>query len=343
MTWIRWLLPGAIAAALASLVSLALDSPDDALLNSASVAIGALALGLVASALWAALETRPSGRLSYAGALLAGLVVVVVAAVAIEATLSGFVTYALPLAAIAFAAVGVVTPAAASWRLPGAWAVAGPPVAALAALGLGFALTTLGGGESGRLELPEVTSTPPAADTALVAADVAGVTFEVAPLESMLTYTVREKQAVLSTENDAVGRTGDLTGRVFLDGRPSEVTADLGTLESDQDRRDSYVRDRIFQADPAATFVVDDLGELPESYRPGTVFTGTLSGRATVRGVERPLIFEIEAQLDGDTLLVVGRTDFTWADFEITPPDTQFVDVEDNVHIEVLIVARPAT
>lgn len=77
---------------------------------------------------------------------------------------------------------------------------------------------------------------------------------------------------------------------------------------------------------------------------PGTTITRTLSGRATIRGVERPLIFNIEARLEGGTLQVLGRTDFTWADFEITPPNIPgIVQVEDNVHIEVLVVARAET
>jgi polyisoprenoid-binding protein YceI len=66
-----------------------------------------------------------------------------------------------------------------------------------------------------------------------------------------------------------------------------------------------------------------------------------VTGPATVRGVERPLTFAVQARMDGDTLDILGTTDFTWADFEIPPPNIGgIVQVEDNVHIEVLIVAK---
>jgi hypothetical protein len=65
------------------------------------------------------------------------------------------------------------------------------------------------------------------------------------------------------------------------------------------------------------------------------------TGSATVRGVERPLTSAVQAWMDGDTLNILGTTDFTWADFEIPPPNIGgIVQVEDNVHIEVLIVAK---
>jgi polyisoprenoid-binding protein YceI len=239
-----------------------------------------------------------------------------------------------------FAIVGVLTPSLAGLDLRGPVAYGAPLASGAVAIGLGVGLLAVGDGESGRLELPDVTSTPAAGDV-LTPDDVAGVTYVVVPGESTLTYTVREKQAVLPASNDAVGQTTDLSGTIRLGGEPSEVSADMSTLESDQSRRDSYVQTNIFQTDPIVTFVVDELGVLPDSYTPGETVAATVTGTATVRGVERPLTFEVEARLDGETLQIVGRTDFTWADFEITPPNTQFITVEDNVHIEVLLIARP--
>ncbi len=61
-----------------------------------------------------------------------------------------------------------------------------------------------------------------------------------------------------------------------------------------------------------------------------------------IREVERPMTFNVEARMQDNVLYVVGRTDFTWADFQIPPPNIAgIVQVENNVHIEVLLVARP--
>ena len=340
MAWMRGLVPGGVAAILASLVSLALDSPDGAVFNPAVVALGALVVGLAAGVVWGVLKDRPYARPAFVGAVLAGFALAALGAVIIEAQLEGTVRYALPLDSLVFAVVGVLTPFVSGLELPGMAGFVAPLVSLVAALGLGVGLLAVDDGEGGRLELPDVTSTP---DTGEVIApdDVAGVTYVVVPGESTLTYTVREKSALLPASNDAVGRTTDLSGTVRLDGEPSELSADMSTLQSDQSLRDSYVQTNIFQIDPIVTFVVDDLSGLPDSYTPGETITQTVTGTATVRGVERPLAFEVEARIDGGTLQIVGRTDFTWADFEITPPNTQFITVEDNVHIEVLLIARP--
>jgi polyisoprenoid-binding protein YceI len=340
MKFAMGIVSGAAAALVAAPVSLALDSPDDAVFNTATVAIGCVALGLVAGLLWSALGRAGGGVVIYLGALAAGFVAVVVGALAGEQELERLASYVIPLAAIAFGIVAVLTPVLAGIELPALGALAGPLVAGGAAIALGLLLLLVGEEESGRLTLPEPTTSPAAAE-AISADDVEGVAYVVVPDESQLTYTVREKSALLPTTNDAVGRTGALSGTVYLDGTPSEVTVDMSTLVSDQERRDGFVRENIFNTDPIVTFVVDDLGALPESYTPGTTITQALTGLATVRGVERALTFEVEARLDGETLNVVGRTDFTWADFQIDPPNTPVITVEDNVHIEVLIVARP--
>ncbi|MEX2247802.1 MAG: YceI family protein [Dehalococcoidia bacterium] len=261
----------------------------------------------------------------------------------------------LPLAAIIFGIVAVLTPTVDTVRLPEQWSLGGAGVAAVVAIVVGAALAGQGDEESGRLELPGLQAQPTAASgttpeagggggaigTTLTVADVSDAVYTVVAGESKLTYTVREKLANLPSSSDAVGSTTELSGEVRLDG-VSTISADASTLTSNQDRRDNRIRQGIFNEDPIVTFTLE-APELPESYAAGEVFTGEVTGTATIRGVSRPLTFAIEAQTDGETLQIVGRTDFTWADFEITPPNVGgLVEVEDNVHIEVLVVARRA-
>jgi polyisoprenoid-binding protein YceI len=336
--WLNGLMGGAIAAVLAALISLPLDSPDDLFFNTATVTIGALILGLASGLLWAVLEQRISGRQIYvAAAVVAFGAVVIVAAVSEQVAFSGSIKFILPLAALAFIIAVPVPPILSAVTVPQSWRLAGAPVTVVAALGLGFGLAGMGDSPSGHLSLPTTTVTPQAGNM-LTIADISGKTFTVASGESKLTYTVREKLNFLPNESDAVGSTTEVTGQVKLDG-PSQLSVDLSTLTSDQDRRDGYIRQTLFRTDPIATFAVDSI-MLPASYTPGSTVTQTVAGTANIRGVQGPLTFEVEANFDGTTLQIHGTTDFTWADFNIPPPNTQIAQVGDNVHIEILVVAR---
>jgi polyisoprenoid-binding protein YceI len=298
-----------------------------------------LVVGLAAGVLWGALETS-ARRLEIYGVLAVGaFVIAAVGGVAAEGLLEGSMEFIIPLAAIVFAISAPLPPILERLEFPRPWPGAVASVGTLAALAISVGLSGQGDAESGELSLPEPSPASTSA-AALRSEDVAGTTFTVVPGESELTYTVREKLANLPASSNAVGRTAELSGTVHLDGSPTQVSVDLSTLESDQSRRDNRVRD-IFLSDPVAEFTISDLGELPAEYVPGETVTSSVTGSATVRGVEHLLTFAIEARMEGDTLFVLGTTDFTWADFEIDPPNIGgFVQVEDNIHIEVLMVAE---
>jgi polyisoprenoid-binding protein YceI len=355
--WLVGIIPAAIAAIVAALVSLPLKSPDDAILNSGTVTIGALMAGLAIGGAWVAFGARPA---VYAGIVAAAFAAALAIAGVFEAQLSGSFKYMVPLEVIVFAIVGVLTPFTARLLAEPRLQLGGSAAGLVAALALGLALAGQGDSESGHLSFPETKntpvatavettapgetpSTPSSSGSTVTTADVQGVTYIVVPDESKLTYTVVEKLAVLPNESEAVGSTGSLSGEVHLDGQPSTVSVDMSTLTSNQDRRDGYVRDRIFNADPTVTFVVDNLSGLPTSYQPGDTVSLTVVGTATVRGVSKPITFAVDGKFDGDELQLLGTTDFTWADFNIDPPNIQnIVQVHENVHIEVLIIARPS-
>lgn len=159
---------------------------------------------------------------------------------------------------------------------------------------------------------------------------------------SAATFTVNEKLAWLDLPNDAVMRTESLSGMVYLDGRPSAVDIDLHSLTSDSDRRDRYVRQRMFPNHPTATFTVADLGELPNPLPAGEVISREVAGELSIGGVVKPLTFAVEARRDPNALFILGRTTFTWADLEIPPPNIPGrIQVKDEVQVEVLLSALP--
>jgi len=194
--WLNGLGPGAAAAIVASLVSLPLESPDDVLLNTATVTIGALLVGLIAGAVWNVLEQRPAGRQLYVLAMAGGFGIAAVITVVSEALLSGSIKFMLPLAALTFGMTAVLTPIAARVGLGRIGSLTTPTVSLVVALAIGIGLAGQGDAESGKLSLPDVQATPPTEEV-VTADDVEGVTYAIVPGESQMTYTVREKLAVL--------------------------------------------------------------------------------------------------------------------------------------------------
>ncbi len=153
-------------------------------------------------------------------------------------------------------------------------------------------------------------------------------------------FTVNEKLARLPAPSDAVLRTGAITGDLELDGsEPLVISIDLHQLQSDQRLRDRYVRERLFPNQRMSTVTFTDLGDIPDSFFVGEVFQTNLIGTVNVNGVDADLEFQIESRLDGDTLFVLGRADFVWADFGMTAPTSRLFDVRDEVHVEVLLAA----
>ena len=187
------------------------------------------------------------------------------------------------------------------------------------------------------VDTPTPTQPPPAEP-----GSYEGVTYVVGE-GSEATFTVEEKLSSLPLPNDAVVRTTALSGEVHFDGRPSVIDIQLHELESDQSRRDRYIRERMFPNDPVATFTLPDSRPLPEGFSDGNEVSIEITGQLELKGVQAPVIFQIEARDDGDVVHILGRTSFVWSDFGMTAPTVgSFVSVTDEVAVEILISARPS-
>ena len=359
------LIAGSIAAVIAALVSLPLRSPHDTFFNSASVVIGVLIVGIVAGAIWGRLASARNGRLYFALMLVGGLAAVAGAAAGADSQLDRALSYSVPLAAIAFVLAGILVPTLSRTSVPRMWWSA--PAAVVVALALGFGLVGQGDQASGELSLPpraangSTTTVAPTAAPVNPARSVADAELTGAAssspedldgqLDDMTyvvgegseaTFTVEEQLARLPLPNDAVMRTNALSGEINLDGRPSVIEIDIHQLSSDQAFRDRYVRGRMFPGSPIATFTVDDVGQLPDGFFAAETVTSQTAGILTIRGIEVPLTFDLEIRNDGDILFILGRTRFTWDDIQMPAPTAgPVVSVEDEVRVEVLLVATP--
>ncbi len=199
---------------------------------------------------------------------------------------------------------------------------------------------------------PPVAPTPPPAPTAAAPAapeydedraigDIEGVTFVVAE-GSEVTFTVEEQLTRLPLPIEAVMRTEELSGEFRVDGSPVTITVDLHSLRSDQDRRDGYVRGRMFPDHPTATFTVDGDQPLPDGFTDGEEVTAQVEGTLNIRGMEFPLTFTITARDDGNVVYLLGETTFTWADLGMEEPRAGIVVwVAEEVLVNVVLALKP--
>ena len=146
------LIAGAFTAVAAALVSLPLRSPHDALLNSASVTWGVLLLALASGLVYRRLSPGPNALCRFAVVMAAGFLVWIAVAFAVGTMLTRMVSFSVPLAAIAFGGIAVLTPLLSRAPLAARWPVVAAALIVAAAVGIGFA--GQGDQESGRLELP---------------------------------------------------------------------------------------------------------------------------------------------------------------------------------------------
>jgi hypothetical protein len=351
---IAGLVAGGIGTSLAVLLSLPLQSPDDVFFNAATVVAGGLLASLAAGLTWSRLRHRANASRDFAA--LAGLAFAAVSAAALvgEALFERTAAYTIPLAAVIFGTIGIGAPLLERRQLP-AWAAA---VVVVTTLVQGAALAESGDEDSTPLALPaaatgapktaassgstlpgDVTPRPGTTQIAFrTPNDVRGVTFVVGE-GSQSQFTVREQLSSLPLPNDATMRNSALTGELHLDGRPSTVEIDLTKFTSDQSRRDNFIR-QMYSRQPIARVTIDQIGALPAEYAPGEVVRRQVSGRLSILGAEAPVTFDVEARLEGNALSVLGTTRFRWADFNLRPPNTATVQVEDEVSAQVLLVAK---
>ena len=191
-------------------------------------------------------------------------------------------------------------------------------------------------------EMPEPTATPQPEPTAVVEPEAPAAAGFTIGEGSEATFTVNEKLAWLDLPNDAVMRTTGIAGTIYLDGQATVIELDLHSMTSDSDRRDGYVRNRMFPDHRTATFTVSDLGDLPDPLPEGEEIARQVPGELSIKGVTKPITFDVVARKDPDKLFILGRTTFTWDDLEMPPPNIPGrIEVKDEVRVEVLLSAIP--
>jgi polyisoprenoid-binding protein YceI len=164
-----------------------------------------------------------------------------------------------------------------------------------------------------------------------------------APSGNVARYRVREQLARFDFPNDAVGVTSAINGALVLaaDGSvlrdASRFEIDLTTLESDNARRDNYVRRNTLETERYPLAIFEPIGidglvfPLPRSGE----LELTVQGDLTVHGVTRRTTWAVTAVAAGDSFTGSAVTEFTFSDFGMAIPRVASVlSVRDLIRLE---------
>jgi polyisoprenoid-binding protein YceI len=157
---------------------------------------------------------------------------------------------------------------------------------------------------------------------------------------SFVGYRVQEKLAGIGA-NTAVGRTPNVSGTLTLSGTTVtavEVTANLFTLQSDDERRDSQLRRQALETSqyPDATFKLTqpiELGSIPGD---GATLSETATGQLTLHGVTKQIKIDLKAKRQGGMITITGSMPIVFADYNIQKPVSFLVlSVDDHGVMEL--------
>ena len=149
---------------------------------------------------------------------------------------------------------------------------------------------------------------------------------------SFVGFRVEEELANIGAAT-AVGRTGELTGTLTIDGTSvteASFEVDMTTITTNESRRDGRVQEALHtDQHPTATFELTEPIELGDAASSGQV-TAEATGELTVNGITKPLTIPIEAELVNDTIVVVGSTVVVFSDFDVEVPSAPVVVSADD-------------
>ena len=143
----------------------------------------------------------------------------------------------------------------------------------------------------------------------------------------------------------AVGRTGDVSGTLVIAEESVtsvEIEVDLTTLRTDDSRRDGAVQRALGTSQhPTATFSLTEELHIDGAVELGESISLMASGDLTVNGITQPVTIDIEAQLVGSVIAVVGSVEITFADFDVTVPQVPIVlSAEDHGIMEFQLLFK---
>jgi polyisoprenoid-binding protein YceI len=166
---------------------------------------------------------------------------------------------------------------------------------------------------------------------------------------SKASYRAREQLVGRSLPSEAVGTSSSVSGSLVLtaDGSvladQSTITVDLTRLQSDESRRDNWIKGNTLQTSrfPTATFVARQVQGLPAPLPTSGEATFQLLGDLTVHGVTNPVTWQVTAQFANSTVSGNATTGVKITDFGMTPPKVgPVLSIDDGLNLELAFTAK---
>jgi polyisoprenoid-binding protein YceI len=207
------------------------------------------------------------------------------------------------------------------------WWVIGT-IAVLAVAAGGLAWRFIGGDEPAEVALSSpssgatVSAAPSEGSDGTWTVDTAATTADgVTPFAG---YRIEEELGGIGA-NTAVGQTSGVSGSMAIEGTQVtslDVTVDMTTLVSDDDRRDGQLSQRGLEtaAFPTATFTLTEPIDVGSEPGTGEVVEATATGDLTLHGVTNTVEVPVQARWNGSHIEVVASFDVALADYAIEPP-----------------------
>jgi polyisoprenoid-binding protein YceI len=174
-------------------------------------------------------------------------------------------------------------------------------------------------------------------------ADTAALVLRVAPQGNRARYRVREQLASLDFPNDAVGETRSISGQVVVgpdgtvDRDASRIVIDMTSLESDQDRRDNFLRRNTLETErhPTLTLIPTVLRGLPNPLPDSGEHNFILLADMILKGVTHPTSWEVRATFSNGAVLGQASTILTFERLGLEKPRVRSVlSVADDIRLE---------
>ena len=161
-------------------------------------------------------------------------------------------------------------------------------------------------------------------------------------------YLVGEELVRIPNPIVAVGETSDVSGAIVFDAdgaadeAASIVSVGLSGFVSDEDRRDNYVRSRLFDTSrfPRAELAVRETPGLPWPLPESGDAEFQIVGDLTIQGVSHTTVWDATATFSADSVEGSASTVVTFDDFGLSKPSFAFIiSVEDEIRLEMDIIA----
>src|SRR5712691_10024784 len=197
---------------------------------------------------------------------------------------------------------------------------------------------------------PTQTAAPAAASQGTASAPAAAdpIRLVVDASACQASYHAREQLVGKTLPSDAVGTSKSVSGSLVLGADGSvladqkKITVDLSKLQSDESRRDNFIKSDTLQTSrfPTASFVPNVVQGLPTPLPTSGQATFQLLGDLTVHGVTKPVTWQVNATFADTTVSGSATTAIKITDFGMTPPKAgPVLSIEDGLTLELAFTA----